>query len=40
MKKFIYASAMAITFLAADASLAQRVDLRSGDVAYYPARKR
>lgn len=32
MKKFIYASVMAISFLAADAAIAQRVDLRSGDV--------
>ncbi|MCF0070850.1 hypothetical protein LZD49_10235 [Dyadobacter sp. CY261] len=39
MKKFIYASAMAITFLAADASLAQRVELRSGDVSVLAGQK-
>jgi hypothetical protein len=39
MKKFIYASAMAITFVAADASLAQRVDLRSGDVSVLSGQK-
>lgn len=39
MKKFIYASVVAISFLAADASLAQRVDLRSGDVAVLSGQK-
>jgi len=39
MKKFIYASVMAISFLAADASLAQRVDLRSGDVGVLSGQK-
>lgn len=39
MKKFIYASVMAISFLAADASLAQRVDLRSGDVSVLAGQK-
>lgn len=39
MKKFIYASVVAISFLAADASLAQRVDLRSGDVGVLSGQK-
>lgn len=39
MKKFIYASVMAISLLAADASIAQRVDLRSGDVAVLSGQK-
>jgi len=39
MKKFIYASVMVISFLAADASIAQRVDLRSGDVAVLSGQK-
>ena len=39
MKKFIYASVMAISLLAADASLAQRVDLRSGDVSVLSGQK-
>jgi hypothetical protein len=39
MQKFIYASVMAISFLAADASLAQRVDLRSGDVGVLSGQK-
>lgn len=39
MKKFIYASAIAISFLAADAALAQRVDLRSGDVGVLSGQK-
>lgn len=39
MKKFIYASVTAISFLAADASLAQRVDLRSGDVGVLSGQK-
>lgn len=39
MKKFIYASAIAISFLAADAALAQRVDLRSGDVSVLSGQK-
>jgi hypothetical protein len=39
MKKFIYASVMAISFLAADASIAQRVDLRSGDVGVLSGQK-
>ncbi|SEJ71724.1 hypothetical protein SAMN05216327_11717 [Dyadobacter sp. SG02] len=39
MKKFIYASAMAISFLAADAAIAQRVDLRSGDVGVLSGQK-
>ncbi|GGM85765.1 hypothetical protein GCM10010967_17450 [Dyadobacter beijingensis] len=39
MKKFIYASVMAITFLAADAAVAQRVDLRSGDVSVLAGQK-
>jgi hypothetical protein len=39
MKKFIYASAMAISVLAADATLAQRVDLRSGDVGVLSGQK-
>lgn len=39
MKKFICASLMAITFLAADASLAQRIDLRSGDVSALAGQK-
>lgn len=39
MKKFIYASAMVISFLAADAALAQRVDLRSGDVGVLSGQK-
>lgn len=39
MKKLIYASVMAISFLTADASLAQRVDLRSGDVGVLSGQK-
>lgn len=39
MKKFIYASVVAISFLSADASLAQRVDLRSGDVGVLSGQK-
>lgn len=39
MQKFIYASVMAISLLAADASLAQRVDLRSGDVGVLSGQK-
>nr|WP_295930185.1 hypothetical protein [uncultured Dyadobacter sp.] len=39
MKKFICASLMAITFLAADVSVAQRVDLRSGDVSVLAGQK-
>lgn len=39
MKKFIYASAMAIVCLAADAANAQRVDLRSGDVSVLSGQK-
>lgn len=39
MKKFIYASVMAITFLAADRAVAQRIDLRSGDVAVLSGQK-
>ena len=39
MQKFIYASVMAISLLAADASIAQRVDLRSGDVAVLSGQK-
>ncbi|OJV15578.1 MAG: hypothetical protein BGO21_31865 [Dyadobacter sp. 50-39] len=39
MKKFIYASVMAISMLAADAAFAQRVDLRSGDVSVLSGQK-
>lgn len=39
MKKFVYASVMAISMLAADASLAQRVGLRSGDVSVLAGQK-
>lgn len=39
MKKLIYASVMAISFITADASLAQRVDLRSGDVGVLSGQK-
>lgn len=39
MKKLICASVMAISFLTADASLAQRVDLRSGDVGVLSGQK-
>lgn len=39
MKRFIYASVIAISFLGADAAIAQRVDLRSGDVAVLAGQK-
>ena len=39
MKKLIYVAAMAISMLAADAAQAQRVDLRSGDVAVLAGQK-